>query len=443
MPGALSTDLYEMTMAAGYHGSGPQPLATFELFVRELPAVRGYLVAAGLEQALAYLEQWACTSEEVAYLESLPELAGAESSFFETLRRLRFCGNVWAVPEGVPVFAGEPLVRVTAPLLQAQLVETALLNTVLFQTTIASKASRMVEAAKGTPVIEFGGRRAHGAEAAMYGARAACLGGCTGTSNLDAGFRFGVDVSGTMAHSWVMSQPDERTAFTRYVEMHGARSVLLIDTYDSLAAAQLIVDEGLRPAAVRLDSGDLAELSRGVRAILDAGGLRGTRILVSGDLDEYRVSALVAAGAPVDGFGVGTALITSKDAPTLSGVYKLVEIEREGRMMPLMKLSAGKETLPGAKQVWRSTGNGPVEWDLLGLDDEVVAKGMAPLLRQVMRQGRVLEESTTVAALRERCRTEVERLPLSVRRCQEPSRYDVRVSTMLSGLATRVREGRV
>ena len=333
--------------------------------------------------------------------------------------------------------------RVTAPLLQAQLVETALLNTVLFQTTIASKASRIVEAANRTPVIEFGGRRAHGAEAAMYGARAACLGGCSGTSNLDAGFRFGVDVSGTMAHSWVMSQRDERTAFARYVDIYGARSVLLIDTYDSLAAAELIVEEGLRPAAVRLDSGDLVELSRGVRAILDAGGLSGTRILVSGDLDEYRVGALVAAGAPVDGFGVGTELSTSKDEPTLSGVYKLVEIERQGEMVPLMKLSAGKETLPAAKQVWRSTGEGPVEWDLLGLDGEPVVEGTAPLLRQVMRQGHVLEAGPSVAALRERCRAEVDRLPLSVRRCQGPARYDVRVSRTLSGLATRVREGNV
>ena len=350
-------------MAAGYHAAGETSSASFELFVRELPATRGYLVAAGLEQAIAYLETWRYTPDEVDYLRSVPALRGARPAFFDDyLPGLRFTGDVWAVSEGTPVFAGEPILRVTAPLPEAQLVETALLATILFQTAVASKAARVREAAGERPVIEFGGRRAHGTEAAMYAARAACLAGCRATSNVEAGYRYGLAVSGTMAHSWVMAYPDELTAFSRYAAVYGPRSVLLIDTYDSIAAARRIVGAGLRPAAVRLDSGDLVHLSRAVRGILDAGGLGDTQILASGDLDEHKIAAVVSSGAPIDGFGVGTALSTSSDAPALSGVYKLVEIDRAGTMTPVMKLSAGKRTCPGAKQLWRglrSRGSGP------------------------------------------------------------------------------------
>ncbi|MEE2635954.1 MAG: nicotinate phosphoribosyltransferase, partial [Acidobacteriota bacterium] len=283
MPSALSTDLYELTMAAGYDAAGERPRASFELFVRELPPTRGYLVAAGLQQVVEFLESWACSPDEIAYLRGLPDLGGVRRKFFdECLPQLRFTGDVWAVPEGIPVFAGEPMVRVTAPLPEAQLVETALLATMLFQTSIASKAARVVAAAGGRSVVEFGGRRAHGTEAAMLAARAACLGGCRATSNLEAGFRFGVPVSGTMAHSWVMAHVDELTAFRRYTEVHGRRSVLLIDTYDPLVATRRIVEAKLQPHAVRLDSGDLEYLSRSVRAILDAGGLGQTQILASG-----------------------------------------------------------------------------------------------------------------------------------------------------------------
>ena len=298
-------------MAAGYHAAGETACASFELFVRELPATRGYLVAAGLEQAIAYLETWRYRPDEVAYLRTVPALRGADPTFFdEYLRCLRFTGDVWAVPEGTPVFAGEPILRVTAPLPEAQMVETALLATILFQTAVASKAARVREAAGERPVTEFGGRRAHGTEAAMLAARAACLAGCRATSNVEAGYRYGLPVSGTMAHSWVMAYPDELTAFSRYASIYGPRSVLVIDTYDSIAAARRIVGAGLRPAAVRLDSGDLVRLSRAVRDILDAGGLADTQILASGDLDEYKIAAVVSSGAPIDGFGVGTALST-------------------------------------------------------------------------------------------------------------------------------------
>lgn len=437
MAGGLSTDLYELTMAAGHHAAGPMPRASFELFVRALPASRGFLVAAGIEQAVEYLKSWRYTPEDIAYLRRLPALAGVGPGFFDDyLSRVRFSGDVWAVDEGVPVFAGEPLVRVTAPVGEAQTVETALLATVLFQTMIASKAVRIVEAARGRPVVEFGGRRAHGTQAAMHAARAACLAGFEATSNLAAGCRFDLPVSGTMAHSWIMAQPDELTAFRRHLDMHGAHSVLLVDTYDPLAAARSIVDAGLRPGGVRLDSGELGPLSRAVRGILDAGGCAETRILASGDLDEHRIAGLVESGAPIDGFGVGTALSTSEDAPALSGVYKLVEIERDGAMAPLMKHSPGKRNLPGAKQVWRTGSRDAATGDVLGLPSEPEAG--RPLLRAIMRRGVRIAASPSVAELRTACRAAVRALPAAVRARRDPAAYPVAVSPGLQRLASRL-----
>ena len=439
MPGGLSTDLYELTMAAGYHATGETARASFELFVRELPTTRGYLVAAGLEQAIAYLETWRYTPDEVAYLRTVPALQGAAPAFFDDyLRGLRFTGDVWAVPEGTPMFAGEPILRVTAPLPEAQLVETALLATTLFQTAVASKAARVTQAAGTRPVIEFGGRRAHGTEAAMYGARAACLAGCRATSNVEAGYRYGVPVSGTMAHSWIMAHPDELTAFSRYMAVHGRRSVLLVDTYDSLAAARLIVGAGLQPAAVRLDSGDLVRLSRGVRDILDAGGLADTQILVSGDLDEYKVATLVSSGAPIDGFGVGTALSTATDAPALGGVYKLVEIDRAGTMTPVMKLSAGKRTCPGAKQLWRVYGPVGSIRDVVGLAGEAAPRDAEPLLTCVVKDGVRQQPTRGIDEIRDACQTAVARLPEGVRRHRDAAAYPVALSAALERLAANV-----
>ena len=274
MATALSTDLYELTMMAGYYAAGIRDQATFELYVRDLPRHRSYLVAAGLEQALQYLVSLEFTPAEIAYLRGLPILSNAPRAFFDDyLPSFRFTGEVWAAPEGTPLFEHEPLLRVTAPILEAQLVETALLAVIGFQTSIASKAARIVEVAAGRPVIEFGGRRAHGTEAAALAARAAYLAGCAGTSNTEAGLRFDIPVSGTMAHSWVMTFEDELRAFRAFAELYGERSVFLIDTYDTVAAARKIVASGLRPSAVRLDSGNIVELSRKVREILDAGGL--------------------------------------------------------------------------------------------------------------------------------------------------------------------------
>ena len=331
---ALHTDLYQLTMIAGYVAGGVEnQRATFELFIRRLPPHRSFVIAAGLDTTLDFIESLRFTEEDVRWIQAIPALRRASTAFFEYLRRFRFTGDVWAVAEGTPFFPYEPVIRVTAPLAEAQLLETALLAIVNFQISIASKAARIVRASGGRPVMEFGARRAHGVEAALYAARAAHIGGCDSTSFVEAGREFGIPLSGTMAHSWVLAAGSELEAFQHYIDNFGEHSVLLLDTYDTVAAANLVVAAGLRPPAVRLDSGDFLELSRQVRATFDAAGLTSTRILVSGDLDEHRIRDLIAAGAPIDAFGVGTALTTSEDAPALGGVYKLVQL-LEGTARP-------------------------------------------------------------------------------------------------------------
>jgi nicotinate phosphoribosyltransferase len=437
MPSALATDLYQLTMMAGYQHGGLVGRSTFELFVRTLPPGRGYLMAAGLEQALELLEGLRFTPYEIRYLRSVPALAGAPESFFgDLLPSFRFTGDVWAVSEGEIVFAQEPILRATAPSLEAQLVETALLATITFQTSIASKAARVVEAAQGHSVVEFGSRRAHGLDAALHAARASYIAGCLGTSNVEAGYRFGIPLSGTMAHSWVMSFEREIDAFREYIALFGETATLLIDTYDTLAAARAIVDAGLRPGSVRLDSGDLVGLSCEVRRILDAGGLTHTRIIVSGDLDEYSVAQLIAQAAPIDAFGVGTALSTSRDAPALGGVYKLVAIERAGRMAPVAKLSAGKRTLPGSKQVWRRADGGCATGDVIALSDEPSPDGR-PLLTKVMEGGRRLHPAARLDDARGYAERAMRELPEAVRRLEGWDDYAVRISSKLEALAAR------
>lgn len=431
MPSALGTDLYELTMAAGYHAHGVDGLATFELYVRGLPPTRAFLVAAGLDQALDYLEHLRFTADEIAYLRDLPNFRHIDRTFFdEYLPAFRFTGEVWAIPEGTPVFPPAPLLRITAPLPEAQLVETALLSIVMFQTGVASKAARVVLAGRGRSIIEFGSRRAHGIDAAAFAARAAFIGGCEATSNAEAGLRFGIPLSGTMAHSWITGFPSEREAFERYTASFGDKAVLLLDTYDTLDAARLVVRAGFTPSAVRLDSGDLGVLARDVRAILDAGGLTATKILVSGDLDEDRIAELTANGAPIDGFGVGAAISTVTDSPAL-GVYKLVEIARDGETIGVAKLSAGKQTWPGRKQVWRRFFDGVAAGDLIGLATEPAPAGAAPLLEQAMTGGRRIAPSPEVADLRRRSLAQIAQLPEGLRRLREPDRYEAALTPAL------------
>ncbi len=430
---ALATDLYELTMAAAYFVNRVAATATFELFVRDLPEHRSYLVAAGLEQALEYLHDLRFSGEDIAYLRHHPAFQAVPAGFFEFLGGFRFSGEVWAIPEGTPVFQNEPLLRVTAPIIEAQIVETFLLATVNFQTAIASKAARVVSAARGRDVVEFGSRRAHGTAAALHAARAAYIAGCAATSNVEAGLRFGIPTAGTMAHSWVMTFDDEVAAFTRYAAVFPQTTTLLIDTYDTVAAARKVVAAGLRPVAVRLDSGDLNQLSRAVRRVLDDGGLQQTRIFASGDLDEWRIAELVAAGAPVDAFGVGTRLATSFDQPALGGVYKLVELESDHEARGKVKTSTGKATLPGKKQVWRhSRADGHYTEDVIALATEPRLADAEPLLSCVMRAGQRVATSPPLGDVRAACLALVERLPQPLRALDAAATYPVRVSERLA-----------
>ena len=431
---ALFADLYELTMLRSYLEHGRTGTAVFDLFVRDLPDERNVLIAAGLESVLRYLETLRFSDDALAYLGSLDEFP---PSFVERLRGFRFTGDVYAVPEGTPVFADEPILQVVAPLPEAQLVETFLINQIQLQTLIASKACRVVTAAAGKPVAEFGSRRAHGTDAGLKGARASYLAGLAGTSNVAAGFAFGIPVLGTMAHSFIQSYDDEAVAFADFAETF-PETTLLVDTYDTVEGIERVVrlaetlGDGFRIRAVRLDSGDLAALSRAARTRLDAAGLADVRIVVSGGLDEWKVRELVASGAPVDTFGVGTALVVSADAPSLEIVYKLSEFGGEGRM----KLAEGKRTLPGRKQVFRQMEGVVAVRDVIALAGEEVEG--EPLLRCVMRGGERTEAGrVALEDARRYAREAFERLPEPVRGL-EPAPYPVEISSALGAERDRV-----
>ncbi|MGH9787487.1 MAG: nicotinate phosphoribosyltransferase [Candidatus Acidiferrales bacterium] len=437
---ALLTDLYELTMAAAYFENQFNPSASFELFVRSLPPERGYLLAAGLEQALDYLETLAFTDAEVDFLRRHPVFSHVSDAFFDYLRGLRFTGEVWAAPEGTVVFADEPLLRVTAPIIEAQIVETFLLASLSFQTLVATKAARVVEAAAGRGVVEFGTRRAHGPEAGVLAARAAYLGGCIGTSNVEAGHRFGIPTYGTVAHSFVMAYADEEESFRRFLRVFPEHAILLVDTYDTLAAVDRILASGLRPKGVRLDSGNLVELSKEARRRLDRGGLTETKMFASGDLNEHAIAELLARGAAIDAFGVGTELATSKDAPALGAVYKLVAVHEGPESGSRVKLSEDKATYPGPKQVFRfHDANGRYDHDVVGRDVEAFAEA-EPLLAGVMRGGRRLALSPPLNDIRQRAKANLERLPAPCRAFRDPAAYPVRFSRALEELQEEVRQ---
>jgi len=433
---ALFTDLYEITMAASYFREGMTGQATFSLFVRVLPGGRAFLIAAGLEDVANYLQTFRFSEEAIAYLRSLGRF---EAGFLDFLRGVRFTGHVRAVPEGTALFADEPLLEVTAPIIEAQLVETAVLNFCHLQTLLASKAVRSVMAARGRPVVDFGLRRAHGADAGMKAARSAFLAGAPTSSNVLAGLHYGIPPVGTMAHSFVAAFPREIDAFRAFGQAFPAHTTLLIDTYDTVAgarkAAQVAKEmeaRGARLGAVRLDSGDLIALSREVRRVLDEAGLAYVRIFASGGLDEEMVERCVEEGAPIDGFGVGTRMDVSADAPYLDMAYKLVQYA--GRHA--LKTSPGKETWPGEKQVYRLRGSdGRFAEDLLALHDEPPPPGEPePLLRPVIRDGRLLDPLPALAASRERCAAQVAALPEALRRIKDRGTYPVRYSDRLVAL---------
>ena len=437
---ALLTDLYQLTMLYGYFRHGMEASAVFELFVRKLPPGRNFLMAAGLEQLVEYLETLRFDAEELDWVRRSGRF---DPAFVDHLAALRFTGDVHAMPEGTIFFPDEPIVRVTAPIAEAQLVEPRLMNLLHFQTLIASKAARAVLVAPGKLLIDFGLRRAHGAEAGLLAARAAYLAGMSGSSTVLADLRFGVPVYGTMAHSFVQAHDDEAEAFLRYARDLPDHVVLLLDTYDTEAAAEKTVAlaprlraEGIRIEGVRLDSGDLADHARKVRHILDAGGLHDATIFVSGSLDEYRVRDLLAGGAPIDGFGIGSRLDTSADAPYLDCAYKLQEYAGLARR----KRSEGKATWPGRKQVYRRyDGDGRMREDVLTLEDD--PQEGEPLIRPVMRGGRRLEPMLPpLADSRTRATADLARLPAALRCLEGAPRYPVQVAPALIELARRVDE---
>jgi nicotinate phosphoribosyltransferase len=435
----LLTDLYELTMAAGYFETGLEARATFELFVRHLPPRRNYLVAAGLEQALEYLESVDFSPDEVAYLRQHRHFRRIHEDFFSYLAKFRFTGDVWAMPEGTLTFPGEPIMRLTAPIIEAQILETYLLATLGYQTMVASKAARIFTAARGRQVVDFSARRAHGGPASLLSARASVIGGCEGTSNTLAGQRLGIDTYGTQAHSWVMAHEDESEAFAHFLDTFPAGAVLLVDTYDVRSAVKKIIAMSRKPAGIRLDSGNLITDSRWTRRELDRAGWSDVKIFASGDLDEYRIANLLGNGAAIDAFGVGSALGTPADAPHLSLIYKLVEVERGGKVREAAKFSQAKVTYPGRKQVFRhSRPSGEFESDKIALDDEP-ANGAQPLLIQVMREGRRVAPPESMVALRERCIAGLTCLPERLRRIDRVATFSVRYSKRLEAMLESVR----
>ncbi|MBZ0160922.1 nicotinate phosphoribosyltransferase [Candidatus Methylomirabilis sp.] len=437
----LLTDLYQLTMLQGYVEQGMEEQATFEFFVRKLPPVRNFLLAAGLEQTLDFLENLCVTPEELEWLRTCGHFRPTLVDYLETLR---FTGDVHAMPEGTVFFPDEPIVRITAPLPQAQLVETRLINLVHFQTLIASKAVRSVLVAPGKLLVDFGLRRAHGAEAGLLAARASYLAGFSGTSAVAAAPQFGIPIYGTMAHSFIQAHEDETAAFERFAYANPDNVVLLIDTYDTEAAAAKVVSlaptlrqKGIAIQGVRLDSGDLAEHARKVRRILDEGGLSDAVIFASGNLDESSVEQLLAAQAPIDGFGIGTRMDTSADAPYLDCAYKLEEYAGRARR----KRSEGKATWPGRKQVYRRYDvDGRMSGDILTLEDD--PQEGEPLIQPVMRAGKRLADATPLTALRERARSQLARLPHRLRTLEKGPDYPVQVSPALRDLAKAVDEHR-
>jgi len=429
----LLTDLYQLTMMQSYLEQGMEDTAVFEFFVRRLPCNRNFLMFAGLEQALQFLDRLHFSQQELDWI-----LASGRFSrdFVDYLERLRFNGDVHAMPEGTIFFPDEPVLRVTASLPLAQLVESRLINILHFQTVIASKAVRVRLAAPDKLLVDFGLRRAHEAEAGLMAARATYIAGLDGSSTALAAARLGVPVFGTMAHSYILAHNNEGEAFLHFARTHPDNVTLLIDTYDTekgaakvVRIAPILAQEDIYIQAVRLDSGDLVQHARQVRKILDAGGLRETNIFVSGNLDEDELHKLLSAGAPIDGFGVGTRMVTASDAPFLDCAYKLQEYAGQARR----KTSEGKATWPGRKQAYRRLQRNCMRQDIVALEGEAV-EGQ-PLLRPCMQAGRPVAQLPSLAGIREYAARQLEQLPASLQQLNAAPAYPVRISRHLQELA--------
>ena len=437
----MATDLYQLTMVAGYFERGMNHKSTFELFVRCLPVRRSYLIAAGLEQVIYYLRNMRFTAEFLKYLNNLSIFKNVSREFFDYLKGFRFSGDVYAVPEGTVVFANEPIIRVTASMIEAQIIETYLLSMINYQTLIASKASRVVHAAGGRGVIDFGTRRAHGPQAGVLAARACFIGGCVGTSNVLAAYELGIPPIGTIAHSWVMAYDDEYESFQDFNKVFPDNTVLLIDTYDTIKGAKLATKIGKKLKGVRLDSGNITLLSKRVRKILDDAGLEQVKITASGDLNEYKISQMLAKGARIDSFGVGTEMVTSKDVPALGGVYKLVEQEIEEKLMPKMKFSKDKSTCPSKKQVYRFLDKKQLfKKDIIGLVDEEFDAN--ELLLPVMKKGKLVCKVPTVQQIQKTAAKNISQLPEKLKDLDSTTEYSVTISKRLRQVREKTKKSK-
>jgi nicotinate phosphoribosyltransferase len=438
----LFTDFYELAMCASYFDNKKFEPATFDLFIRREPPNRGYLLFAGLEQALFYLKSVKFTEEHLNYLKT----QGFNQPFLDYLSDFKFTGDVWAAPEGTIAFPCEPLIRITAPIIEAQLVETFLLNTINLQTMIATKAARVVNAAQGKTVIEFGLRREHGIDAGMKVARCSYIAGCQGTSNVLAGLAYGIPVFGTMAHSFIMSYEKEIDAFRAFAKTFPANSTLLIDTYNDIAGAEKaatvakeLEKSGHRLSGVRLDSGDLTEISKKVRKLLDQQGLSYVRIFASGDLDEFKITELLGNGAKIDAFGVGTKMGTSADKPYLDVIYKLCETMNADGIYAIMKLSEGKVTLPGRKQVYRyKNADDKFKRDVIALADEKVDG--EPLLVKIMEKGEITYDFPSLSEIRVVAAENLSLLPAKYKTVTGAPEYPVKLSPNLDKMMENLRK---
>lgn len=426
----INTDLYELTMAAAYFQAGrAQDRATFELFTRKLPKSRSFLVAAGLEQALHYILNLHFTDKTIHYLRNLEVFRHVDKAFFDYLKNLRFTGDVSALPEGVVLFANEPIIQVSAPVIEAQILETYLINSINFQTMVASKAARICLAARDKAVVDFGSRRAHSPQAGVVAARASFIGGCQGTSNVLAGYEMGIPVYGTMAHSFVQFFGSDAQAFERFHEAFPESAILLVDTYNTLEGVRKALQIKGKVVGVRLDSGDLSSLATRTRLLLDQCGRQDIRIVASGSLNEEMIHSFSLADVPIDSYGVGTDLVVSSDAPTCDLIYKLVEVIQDGKLQPRIKASEGKATMPCRKQVFRHTKEGVFAGDTIGRWGEDAAG--EPLLQKYVERGRLTAELPNVFEIREKTCQQLARLPAALKLLHTAEEYPVEYSRQL------------
>jgi nicotinate phosphoribosyltransferase len=442
---ALIVDLYELTMAAGYFQQNYNPIVTFELFIRELPPERNFLISAGQEQAVDYLTNLYFSKEQAAYLRGLPNFKYISQDFFEYLETFKFSGNLYGLPEGTVVFANEPILQVEAPLIEAQIVETFLLSSINFQTMVASKAARVILASRidgrQRGVMEFGSRRAHGPTASELAARSAYLAGFMGTSNVLAGQKYNIPVYGTTAHSWTMAFDNELEAFQKYYEIFKEDSVFLIDTYDMMQGLEHAMQTADKFAAVRIDSGDLGKEAKKVRKLLDQSGRPDVKIILSSELNETKIAELIQQGTPVDFFGVGTQVVTSADAPTLQGVYKMVALEKNGKTSYRAKFSHNKITLPGKKQIRRySDIDGKMRRDVLSLHNEPFSDEAESLIIPLIVKGERVLQPESAEAICSRVKQNIGSLPGVLLDLKQKTEYKIELSEKLNTLLNTLKQ---